>query len=466
MGDAEHSSIAFRWSPLPSPLSKFTNIRIAMRTMYRKTTQSILLLKAIIERTMVVVSIGIVSILMKKRHLQRNMRRRVYSRLDKIPAQIQNMSDLVKVSDEDCKNNLRMDRSTFHRLCYLLQHVGGLKPSKNITVAEKLAMFLSILAHHTKNRCVKFQFKRSGQTVSAHFHTTSAKWTTWRDSMAHNIMEPLGNAVGQECGKVKATRGRRSWTKVEEDALIRCLSDIVNDGWKAENGFRAGFQRELEKGIQKLLPGTDIVANPHINSKIHVWKKEYSALSDLLSRSGIGWNSTTSMIEVDDEEAWDASRRADPQIKGLRYKSWPYYSHWLEIFGKDMATGENAVDPIDLVNELVREGQEADGETGDGYVPFASEAHDDVVDTGVCLPTKAGVKSVCNGKKRIGSNSGQASDNKQLNNIMSRIVGLKVRDKLKVCDELIQNEKRLEFFFSLPEDEQEEYVWMLLDGSL
>ncbi|KAL8487643.1 hypothetical protein ACS0TY_024093 [Phlomoides rotata] len=31
-------------------------------------------------------------------------------------------------------------------------------------------MFFSILAHHTKNRCVKFAFKRSGQTVSKHFH--------------------------------------------------------------------------------------------------------------------------------------------------------------------------------------------------------------------------------------------------------------------------------------------------------
>ncbi|KAL8531037.1 hypothetical protein ACS0TY_007884 [Phlomoides rotata] len=68
--------------------------------------------------------------------------------------------------------------------------------------------------------------------------------------------------------------------------------------------------------------------------------------------------------------------------------------------------------------------------------------------------------------KGIDSNSGQANDNKQLNNIMSRIAGLKMPDKLKVCDELVQNEKRLEFFFSLPEDEQEKYVCMLLDGRL
>ncbi|KAL8526489.1 hypothetical protein ACS0TY_015623 [Phlomoides rotata] len=36
------------------------------------------------------------------------------------------MSDLVEVRDEDCKNQLRMDRATFYKLCYLLQSIGRL----------------------------------------------------------------------------------------------------------------------------------------------------------------------------------------------------------------------------------------------------------------------------------------------------------------------------------------------------
>ncbi|KAL8521148.1 hypothetical protein ACS0TY_011627 [Phlomoides rotata] len=103
--------------------------------------------------------------------------------------------------------------------------------------------------------------------------------------------------------KGKASRGRRTWLKIEEDALIQCLTDIVNNGWKAGNGFKSGFQRELKKGIKKLLPGTDLVVNPHIKSKIHVWKKEHGSLFDLFSKSGIGWNCTTNTIDVLDEEA-------------------------------------------------------------------------------------------------------------------------------------------------------------------
>ncbi|KAL8471375.1 hypothetical protein ACS0TY_028870 [Phlomoides rotata] len=66
----------------------------------------------------------------------------------------------------------------------------------------------------------------------------------------------------------------------------------------------------------------------------------------------------------------------------------------------------------------------------------------------------------------VDKGSGSSSENKQPNEIMKGIVGLKVSDKLKVCDELVQNSKRLEFFLTLPKEEQEEYVWMLLDGRL
>ncbi|KAL8542099.1 hypothetical protein ACS0TY_003090 [Phlomoides rotata] len=108
---------------------------------------------------------------------------------------------------------------------------------------------------------------------------------------------------------MKCIRGHRSWSKIEEDALILCLTNVVIEGWKFENDFKAGFQRELEKGMRRIIPNTDLVATLHINSKIHVWKKEYGALSDLLSKSGIGWNSMTSMIEVEDESVWDSCRR-------------------------------------------------------------------------------------------------------------------------------------------------------------
>ncbi|KAL8456422.1 hypothetical protein ACS0TY_034579 [Phlomoides rotata] len=194
------------------------------------------------------------------------------------------------------------------------------------------------------------------------------EWTAWRDTRALNIMDPYGSPIGTQFEKLKPVRGRRSWMKFEEDVLINCLTDVVNDGWKAENGFRAGFQRELEKMMRKKLPGTDIVANPHINSKIH---------------SGIGWNSTASMIEIEDESVWESCKRAEPHVKGVRYKSWPYYTQWIEIFGKDRATGDNAVDPIDIVDGLDRCVDEQKWDNGDKEIPQNIESDHELEDNSI-----------------------------------------------------------------------------------
>ncbi|KAL8496916.1 hypothetical protein ACS0TY_020556 [Phlomoides rotata] len=416
---------------------------------------------------------------------------------------MKNMSYLCEVSDEDCRDQLRMDRATFHKLCFILQSVCGLKCSRRVSVPEKVAMFLSILAHHTKNRCVKFAFKRSGQTVSKNFHAVlnsalrlHAMFLVKPQPIVEDDTDPRWQQFQDE-DRVKFVRGHRSWSKIEEDALIMCLTNVVIEGWKSENGFKAGFQRELEKAMRRILHATDIVVNPHINSKIHVWKKEYGALSDLLSKSGIGWNSTTSMIEVEDEGVWDSCRWADPHVKGLRYKTWQYYPQWIEISGKDRATGENDVDPIDIINEQYRSGMDQEGDIIERCVPLTPDGILEKDDNLTSRHMDPNLNAMSRGKKRktrdldismlveslgefikfskvaltdfsTGVDKGSVSSNekKHLNEIMKEIVGLRVSDKLKVCDELVQNLKCLEFFLTLPAEEQEEYVWMLLDGRL
>ncbi|KAL8534383.1 hypothetical protein ACS0TY_010412 [Phlomoides rotata] len=316
-------------------------------------------------------------------------------------------------------------------------------------------------------------------------------------------MDGKGIVGGDDSEKGKAPRGCRSWTRVEEDALIQCLLGIVNDGWKVDNGFKASFQRELEKGMRKLLPGTDILATPHINSKIHVWKKKYGTLSDLLSKSGIGWNSISNTLDIIGETVWDAQRKVDSGVKSLRYKSFPYYDSWLDIFGKDRATGEYAADPIDLANDILKSSNERGGES-DGKT---RDTKNDEVDenTLVCKPTDTGAnnkpseagattskvkkrKSVDpelksfvdsighymknsddtfnNLAKRMGTEYDAKVARTTLNDVMKLIPGISLQDKFKVSDLLIQNTNRHEYFLSLPEEEQSEYVWMLLDGKL
>ncbi|KAL8557263.1 hypothetical protein ACS0TY_004631 [Phlomoides rotata] len=203
------------------------------------------------------------------------------------------------------------------------------------------------------------------------------------------------------------------------------------------------------------------------------------------------------MIEVEDEGVWDSCRRADPHVKGLRYKIWPNYPQWIEIFGKDRATGENVVDPIDIINDMYKSVMDQDSDVREWFVSISPEGPVQKDDIMSGKPVDPCLNAMRKGKKRkiidsdismlveslgefmkfskvtmtdfnngVDKGSRSSSENKQLNEIMKGIVGLKVSDKLKVCDEFVQNSKCLEFFLTLPKEEQEEYVWMLLDGRL
>jgi hypothetical protein len=77
---------------------------------------------------------------------------------------------LINRDDVICIDQLRMDIRSFKLLCVLLRNEGKLKEDGIVSVEEQVAMFLHILAHHSKNRVIKFLFKRSGETVSRYFN--------------------------------------------------------------------------------------------------------------------------------------------------------------------------------------------------------------------------------------------------------------------------------------------------------
>ncbi|CAI9267924.1 unnamed protein product [Lactuca saligna] len=86
------------------------------------------------------------------------------------PERKEYMQRLVYKSDVTCIQQLRMNRATFVKLCRMVEIDGKLKASRYLQIDEQVAIFLYILAHHVKNRVAKFQFHRSGETISKHFN--------------------------------------------------------------------------------------------------------------------------------------------------------------------------------------------------------------------------------------------------------------------------------------------------------
>ncbi|KAG8372471.1 hypothetical protein BUALT_Bualt12G0069600 [Buddleja alternifolia] len=88
------------------------------------------------------------------------------------------------------------------------------------------------------------------------------------------------------CRDRKSVACRRMWTRTEKDLLIHALKEILTTSWKADNEFRVDYLNVLQDKIMK----------------------------------------------------------AEPTVRAMRYKSWPYYDSWCEIFGKDRTNGNKAED--------------------------------------------------------------------------------------------------------------------------
>ncbi|KAG8382503.1 hypothetical protein BUALT_Bualt05G0084000 [Buddleja alternifolia] len=653
---------------------------------------------------------------------------------------MENLHEIISISDTTCLEQLRMDRNCFGRLCMLLRDVGGLKPTRNVQINEQVAIFLHILGHHTKNRIVKQSYKRSGYTISKHFNSVlnsllklypillanpdpisedstnetwkwfkgclgaldgtyipvqvsatdkaryrnrkgdiavnvlavcdlnmrfvyvltgwegsaadsrvlrdaitrenglripnditifsymhcgytngngflapyrgirchhhewnncnvapqnyieffnkthskarnciersfgllkmrfavlrsntfypikvqnriimgcclvhnfirmemavdplealvdeiddpsddpdiayieqvapSQQWNNWRDGLARSMYQQwTGGAMASSSSRGQSApsregpvKGHRSWTKREEAILASALKELVARGWKCDNGFRTGYQGHLEQAMHQAFPGTDIRAEPHINSRLTVWKKNYGSINTMLSRSGFAWNDTSKTVDVSSDQVWDNFVKTDSNARTMRHKSWPLYKDWCEIFGKDRATGEDAegfadiaaglrangngkqqvgtMDEVPIFHHTEEDGAESidvshiNSSVGAGKSDKSRkrkssddclEGFMDIMKT-FCTQTDSRLGAIAS---RIGFEHDASKCRKTVYESLGRITKLTVDDKLFVSKRLIEDTKNMDLFFSLSDEDALSMVSMIVEG--
>lgn len=84
-----------------------------------------------------------------------------------------------------------------------------------------------------------------------------------------------------------------TWTNVEDVALVRCLHTLTDDlKWKGDNMlFRPGYLVQLEKMLEKELSESNVKAEPHIESRIRLLKRQYNAIVEMIAnRTCFRWN--------------------------------------------------------------------------------------------------------------------------------------------------------------------------------
>ncbi|KAK9005323.1 hypothetical protein V6N11_042763 [Hibiscus sabdariffa] len=109
----------------------------------------------------------------------------------------------------------------------------------------------------------------------------------------------------QKVERIKSTATKRMWTKHEDAALIECLHTLAEDPhWKGDNGtFRSRYLSYLEKMLGIKLPTSQIRANPHIESRVKLLKRQYNALSEMLNiGSGFAETAADAIEDLDAED--------------------------------------------------------------------------------------------------------------------------------------------------------------------
>ena len=122
------------------------------------------------------------TILIQKYMSARSRRRflewvRSYSVIARTPKQLEHIDRLLHLTDANCIANMRMDRNTFGRLCYILKERGELRVSKSLGVEEQIVIFVGVLAYHKKNRKQGREAK-GNQHVKIRCHIPKAMYQT------------------------------------------------------------------------------------------------------------------------------------------------------------------------------------------------------------------------------------------------------------------------------------------------
>ncbi|KAG8390603.1 hypothetical protein BUALT_Bualt01G0100700 [Buddleja alternifolia] len=212
----------------------------------------------------------------------------------------------------------------------------------------------------------------------------------------------------------------------------------------------------------------------------------------------VGWNSTTKMIETNSDEQWEAAYKTEPMARTMRWKSWPYYNSWCEIFGKDRANGNGAEDFHDAFVGVIHTKTETQPQSPPATnledidtldTPLAEE----VATTLVCEPdssttTKPTSKDKCKLSEGIvgpimeGLNNFTEKTDSRLGDIIRKmgheheltrkcesvyhivneILDLTLDDKLVATNMIVKNTQVIAIFFSLPQEAKVGQVRLML----
>ncbi|GAV86081.1 LOW QUALITY PROTEIN: DDE_4 domain-containing protein [Cephalotus follicularis] len=104
---------------------------------------------------------------------------------------------LLRGSDRQCIESMRMSGEAYVRLCMHFKHKLWLHDSRHVSIEEKRAMFLTIIGHNERYVVIKRRFQHSSQTMHKYFHEVLATMMTFaREMIVPSTFDPNLNSPG------------------------------------------------------------------------------------------------------------------------------------------------------------------------------------------------------------------------------------------------------------------------------
>ncbi|XP_058100017.1 uncharacterized protein At2g29880-like [Magnolia sinica] len=118
--------------------------------------------------------------------------------------------------------------------------------------------------------------------------------------------------------------------------MIDIFLEQVALGRKGDNGFKREAYQIAAEAVTK---HTNIVLRwQNVSNQLRYYKREYTAVKDMLAASGFGWDSERMVVTAPDE-VWEEYLKSHPRAERLRGKRIERMDDLAMIVGSDQATG-------------------------------------------------------------------------------------------------------------------------------
>ncbi|KAF4403807.1 hypothetical protein G4B88_014263 [Cannabis sativa] len=248
------------------------------------------------------------------------------------------------------------------------------------------------------------------------------------------------------------------------------------------------------------MPGCDIQAKPHIKSRVKTLKTHFQIVHEMLTGrfcSGFRWDSNRKTVTAE-KPVWKAYLQSHKEAAPFKIKSFPWYDDLCAVFGKDRATGKYAETVTDVVEELEAEKEnttlgeddfsnadnvdevesmsvsdatraaqsytQSDGSSKKKRKAANHEEHSNALTQSACILAEVIEKASIRLSKAIGE--GLNEKHMQLGKELERTTTLTTAQRHKVARMIMEDNALVSYFFSIPDDEKDEWARLLIDGSL